>query len=60
MPQSLGKTETYFFVLIGLFQKAKVANGCQTFQQSERVIRGDVFPLGAQALDVKRGETDYF
>lgn len=51
---NLGKKAIYLFALVGLFQKTEMTNGCQAFQQSEWIIRGDVFPLGGYALVKKK------
>lgn len=44
----------YLFILVGVFQETEVTDGRQAFQKSERVIRGDVLPLGGGALVEKR------
>lgn len=51
-------SKTYLFILVGLFQKTKMTDGSQTFQESEWVIRGNVFPLGGYAL-VKKRESSF-
>lgn len=48
------KNPIYLFILVGLFQKTKMTDGCQAFQESEWVIRSDVLPLGGDALVEKR------
>lgn len=50
-------SKTYLFILVGLFQKTKMTDGSQTFQESEWVIWGNVFPLGGYALVKKREST---
>lgn len=41
---------TYLFVLVGMLQETEVSDGCEAFQKSEWVIRGNVLLLGGAAV----------